>query len=206
MSAAEDRWDAVEGDLDETGVGTQAPTPTAPLPVREVDQRNGHAARARKQAAKPAGVAVNENGDVVRLSTSPLLIPEEKRCTAMTVRGERCKVGRMRGIAVCVFHSHLALTDETLAQIVTEEKPRLSPRAALKAVVQHRAEELAEGAVSGALDSDGAARTTAVLKLVDAVDPLVQQEAGLTLTAEGVGTASFRQLQGMVAQAASQLG
>jgi hypothetical protein len=170
--------------------------------VRPIDRQHRNGSRARKQAAASAGVAVNERGDVVRLSTSPLLIPEEKRCTAMTVKGERCKAGRMVGLAVCIFHSHLALTDETLAQIVTEEKPRLTPRAALKTVVALRAEELAEAAVSGALDADAGARTKAVLALVDATDPLVQEHASLTLSREGVEGASFTQLRALVAAAA----
>ena len=165
--------------------------------IREADRVNGHGARARRQAAKAAespGVVVDERGDVHRLTSTTLVVPEEKRCTAMTVRGERCKVGRMRGLAVCVFHSHLALTDETLASIATEEKPRLSPRAALKAVVALRAEELAEAAVTGALGSDGLAQTKAVLALVDAVDPLVTTDSSITLTRDGVDSATYRQM------------
>lgn len=168
------------------------------MEIREVDRVNGHAARARRQAAKAdesPGVVVDERGDVHRLTSTTLVIPEEKRCTAMTVRGERCKVGRMRGLQVCVFHSHLALADDTLALIATEEAPRLSPRQALKAVVAHRAEELAQAAVSGALESDGLAQTRAVLALVDAVDPLAQEAGSITLTREGVESASYSQMR-----------
>lgn len=180
-------------------------------PVRDVDRRNGNAARARRQAAKVPQTTVDEHGNVVLTAASPLLVPAEKRCTAMTLKGERCKVGRMQGLQVCIFHSHLALGDATLAQIVTEEKPRLSPRRALEAVVQHRADELAQAAVSGALDSDGATRTKAVLALVDAVDPLRTEEATMTLTADGVQSMSMRQLlqvagHSNVAEAAQALG
>ena len=166
-------------------------------PVREVDQRNGHAARARKQAAQAARgeVIEDEQGNVHRTTSTTLVIPEEKRCTAMTVRGTRCKVGRMRGLQVCVFHSHLALDDDALAGIATDEAPRLSPRQALKAVVALRAEELAQAAVAGALDADGLSGTRAVLALVDAVDPLVQEQATLTLTRDAMSTATYAQMR-----------
>ena len=165
--------------------------------IREVDQRNGHAARARQQAARAEDPRVieDEAGNVHRTTSTTLVIPEEKRCTAMTVRGSRCKVGRMRGLQVCVFHSHLALEDEALAELATTEKPRLSPRQALKAVVALRADELAQAAVGGALDADGLSQTRAVLALVDAVDPLVQTEATLTLTREGMATATYAQMR-----------
>jgi hypothetical protein len=164
--------------------------------VRPVDREHGHAARARRQAERAADPRVIEaaDGSVHRTTSTTLVIPEEKRCTAMTVRGSRCKVGRMRGLQVCVFHSHLALADDALATLADGQKPRLSPREALKAVVQLRADELAQAAVSGALDAADQNRTRAVLALVDAVDPLVTIEGGLTLTAEGMQTASYRQL------------
>jgi hypothetical protein len=165
-------------------------------PVREVDRRNGNAARARKQAAKPSEVIEAADGSIHRLKATSLVIPEEKRCKAMTVHGERCKVGKMRGLEVCVFHAHRALSDDALAQIADPEvKPRLSPRAALKAVVALRAEELAGAAVDGALSADGANRTRAVLSLVDATDPLVTEEASITLSREGAQTANWRQLR-----------
>jgi hypothetical protein len=167
-------------------------------PVREVDRRNGNAARARKQALKEPGVIEAADGSIHRHKATSLVIPEEKRCQAITVRGERCKVGKMRGLNVCVFHAHSALSDDALATIADlEAKPRLSPRKALKAVVGLKAQELAEAAVGGALDSSGIGATRAVLALVDAVDPLVAEEATLTLTSEGVETASLRQLRQM---------
>ena len=163
-------------------------------PVRDVDRRNGNAARARRQAAAAPRVVEDEAGNVHRQTSTSLVIPDEKRCTAMTVAGARCKVGRMRGLAVCVFHSHLALTDETLGQIVDGTKPRLSPRKALQAVVAMNAEALAEAAVANALDADGLAGTRAVLALVDAVDPLVTEGKTLTLTREGMATATYEQM------------
>jgi len=167
-------------------------------PVREVDREHRNGARARRQAAKAesAGVVEDEAGNVHRLKATTLVIPEERRCTAMTVRGTRCKVGRMRGLEVCVFHSHLALTDDTLAALVDQDaKPRLSPRRALQAVVQLRAEELAEAAVGGALESDGARATSAVISLLDAVDPLVTEGSTVTLTRQGMEDASYAQLR-----------
>jgi hypothetical protein len=164
-------------------------------PVREVDRRNGNAARARRQAAATSAVVEDADGNVHRTTSTTLVIPEDKRCTAMTVAGARCKVGRMRGLTVCVFHSHLALADETLAQIATDEKPRLSPRQALKAVVALRAEALAEAAVTGALEADGIGATRAVLALVDATDPLVLESSSVTLTREGIDAATFAQMR-----------
>jgi hypothetical protein len=163
--------------------------------VREVDLANRNGARARKQAAQSAGVIEDADGNVHRLTATALVIPEEKRCVAMTVRGERCKAGRMRGLQVCTFHSHLALADETLREIVGDGKPRLTPRKALQAVVALRAEELAQAAVGGALDAGGSRSTSAVLALVDAVDPLVSEQATLSFTAEGVERASYVQLR-----------
>jgi hypothetical protein len=177
-----------------TADGAERSSPTNP--VREVDRRNGNAARARRQAAKPSEVIVDDEGNVHRTKAVSLVVPEEKRCIALTVHGERCKVGKMRGMEVCVFHAHRALSNDTLAQIADPEvKPRLSPRKALKAVVALRAEELAMAAVGGALDSDGIAATRAVLALVDAVDPLVQEEQSLTLSREGAETATWKQLK-----------
>src|SRR6478736_789625 len=165
-------------------------------PVREADRRNGNAARARKQAAKPPRVIEAEDGSIHRTKAVSLVIPEEKRCTSLTVRGERCRAGKMRGLEVCIFHAHNALSDDTLAQIADPEvKPRLSPRTALKAVVALRAEELAMAAVGGALQAEGLSGTRAVLALVDAVDPLVTEEATLTLSKEGAEQATWRQLR-----------
>jgi hypothetical protein len=166
---------------------------------REVDVRNGNASRARRQAEAKPLVVEDADGNVHRTKAVSLVIPEEKRCVAMTVHGRRCRVGRMRGLEVCVFHSHLALTDEGLSSLADGKTPRLSPRAALKAVVALRAEELAEGAVSGALQSDGANRTRAVLALVDATDPLVTEEAQITLSREGAETATWKQLRAVFA-------
>jgi hypothetical protein len=165
-------------------------------PVREVDRRNGNAARARRKAAKQPEVLEDDEGNVHRLKAVSLVIPEEKRCKALTVHGVRCKVGKMRGMEVCVFHAHTALSDDTLALIADPEvKPRLSPRAALKAVVALRAEELAVVAVGNALEAEGLQATRAVLALVDAVDPLATEEASLTLTTEGAHEATFKQLR-----------
>jgi len=166
-------------------------------PVRPIDREHGNAARARRQAARaeePRTIEADD-GSVHRLTSTSLVVPEEKRCTATTVRGTRCKVGRMRGLAVCVFHSHLALTDDALADLADGTKPRLSPREALKAVVALRADDLAQAAVGGALEADGVAATRAVLALVDAVDPLASEQATLTLTREGMETATLSQLR-----------
>jgi hypothetical protein len=167
----------------------------APDPVREVDRRNGNAARARKQAAKQSLVHTDAAGNVHREKATTLVIPEEKRCRAMTVRGARCRVGKMRGMEVCVFHVHTALTDEKLLTLADPEvKPRLSPRKALKAVVALRAEELAEAAVTGALSSEGGNRTAAVLKLIDSVDPVVITEETVSFSPEGAEKATWKQL------------
>jgi hypothetical protein len=166
-------------------------------PVREIDREHRNGARARRQAARADASPVVEDadGNVHRTTATSLVIPEEKRCVATTVRGSRCKVGRMRGLQVCIFHSHLALADEQLGGLADGEHPRLSPRAALKAVVALRADELAQAAVGGALAADGANRTRAVLSLVDATDPLVTEEATLTLSRDGAEQATWRQLQ-----------
>lgn len=172
--------------------GSETP---APDPVREIDRRNGNAARARKQALKEPEMIEDEDGNVHRSKAVSLAIPEEKRCKALTVRGERCKAGKMRGMEVCVFHGHRALSDDTLALIADPEvKPRLTPRKALQAVVALRAEELAEGAVSGALAAEGSSRTKAVLALIDSVDPQVQTEETVVFTPEGARTATWKQL------------
>jgi hypothetical protein len=165
-------------------------------PVRETDRRNGHAARAVKQAERAADPRVieDEDGNVHRTTSTTLVIPEEKRCEATTVRGTRCRVGRMRGLRFCVFHGHLAATDEALVSAVADERPRLSPRRALQRVVEQRADQLAEAAVGAALDAEGLSGTRAVLALVDAVDPLVSEGATLTLTEEGVKNATYTQL------------
>jgi len=166
-------------------------------PVRDVDRRNGHAARARQQAARAEAprVVEDEAGNVHRTTSTTLVIPEEKRCEATTVRGTRCRVGRMRGLRFCVFHGHLAATDEALVSAVADEKPRLSPRRALQRVVEQRADALAEAAVGGALDADGLSATRAVLALVDAVDPLQAEGGSFTLTPEGVEAATYTQLR-----------
>lgn len=166
-------------------------------PVREADRRNGHVARARQQAerALTSPVVEDEHGNVHRTTSTTLVIPEEKRCEATTVRGTRCRVGRMRGLRFCVFHGHLAATDEVLAAAVTDEPPRLSPRRALQRVVEQRAGELAEAAVGAALDAEGLSGTRAVLALVDAVDPLQTEGGSLTLTPEGIEAATYTQLR-----------
>ena len=101
----------------------------------------------------------------------------------------------MRGLRFCVFHGHLAATDEALVSAVADEKPRLSPRRALQRVVEQRADALAEAAVGGALDADGLSATRAVLALVDAVDPLQAEGGSFTLTPEGVEAATYTQLR-----------
>jgi hypothetical protein len=172
--------------------GSETPSPD---PVREVDRRNGNAARARKQAAKPPSVVEDAQGNVHRSKAVSLVIPEEKRCKAMTVRGTRCRVGKMRGMEVCVFHVHTALSDASLATLADPEvKPRLSPRKALQAVVALRAEELAEGAVSGALSAEAGNRTRAVLALIDSVDPVVLTEETVSFSPEGARNATWKQL------------
>ena len=137
---------------------------------------------------------VDEAGNVHRLTATTLVIPEEKRCVAMTVRGERCKAGRMKALQVCIFHSHLALDNATLGRIADGQAPRLSPRKALQAVVNLRSEELATAAVAGALSSENQNATKAVLSLLDAVDPLVATEERVEFTPEGASTASWRTL------------
>jgi hypothetical protein len=165
----------------------------ASIPTRKVAQK---ARQKRQDALAEAGTNVVEDadGNVHRTKATTLVIPEGKRCTAMKVNGDRCKAGKMRGIEVCIFHSHLALTDDTLARLSSGEEPRLSPRKALKAVVALRAEELAEGAVSGALEAEGSNRTKAILSLIDSVDPLVQTEEMVTFSPEGAERASYKQL------------
>lgn len=167
-------------------------------PLREVDLRNGNKARALRQRAalSEPRVVEDEEGNVHRTQKTSLLIPEEKRCKAITVHGVRCRVGKMRGMEVCVFHAHHALSDDALASIADEEtKPRLSPRKALKAVVALKGQQLAEAAVEGALSADGANRTRAVLALVDAVDPLQTEEQTITLSREGAATATWSQMK-----------
>jgi hypothetical protein len=170
--------------------------PVDQFSLREVDKRNGNASRARRQHEAEPRVVEAPDGSIHRTKAVSLVIPEEKRCQALTVRGERCRAGKMRGMEVCIFHAHRALSDDALATLADPEaKPRLSPRKALKAVVALRAEDLAEAAVGGALDSNGIAATRAVLALVDAVDPLEQQEQQITLSREGVGEMSLKQLR-----------
>jgi hypothetical protein len=163
--------------------------------VREVDRRNGNAARARRQAQEAPRVTEDEHGNVIRSTATALVIPEEKRCTALTIRGERCKAGRMRGLSYCTFHAHKALDDEALIAQAGNGKPRLTPRKALQHVVQQQADQLADAAVRGALSTEGPRATSAVLALVDAVDPLVQTEERLDLTSEGMTNASYKQLR-----------
>lgn len=158
----------------------------------------GHAsnrARDERQAAAEPGVIEAEDGSVHRLTATTLVIPEEKRCIATTVRGARCKAGRMSGYTVCVFHSHQALTSEGLQALADGTKPHLTPRAALKNAVQLQAIPLADAAVRGALETDGPRATSAVLALVDAVDPLVSEEATLSMTEDGLRGASLKQLR-----------
>jgi hypothetical protein len=104
----------------------------------------------------------------------------------------------MRGLEVCVFHAHRALSDDSLADIATDPdvvRPRLSPRKALKAVVALRAEELAMVAVGSALSESGGAATRAVLALVDAVDPLMTEAGSVTLSREGAESATWSQMR-----------
>lgn len=189
-----------ESEADGIPVSLLAGEPGAELladPVREVDRRNGNASRARRQALKEPEMVEDEAGNVHHVKAVSLAIPEEKRCQALTVHGVRCKAGKMRGMEVCVFHSHRALSDDALATIADKNgvEPRLTPRKALKAVVALRAGELAEAAVGGALAAEGANRTRAVLALVDAVDPLVTEEGSITLSREGAATATWSQMR-----------
>ena len=141
---------------------------------------------------------IEEEDGSIHLKAKSLVIPEEKRCTSLTVHGRRCRSGKMRGMEVCVFHAHRALTDDALASIADPEvKPRLTPRKALQAVVALRAGELAEAAVGGALSADGISATRAVISLIDSVDPLVQAEETMTLSREGAETATYRQLRAL---------
>jgi hypothetical protein len=174
-----------------------SPTTQGDFVLREVDRVNGNAARAARQhaALKEQRTVEDADGNVHNVTATSLVVPEEKRCKALTVHGRRCRVGKMRGMEVCVFHAHTALTDEGLATLADPEvKPRLTPRKALKAVVALRAEELATAAVDGALSENGARRTRAVLDLVDATDPLITEEASLTLSREGAESATWKQL------------
>jgi hypothetical protein len=50
-------------------------------------------------------------------------------------------------------------------------------------------------AVGSALSESGGAATRAVLALVDAVDPLVTEQAGITLTSEGAESATWSQMR-----------
>lgn len=168
--------------------------------VRAVDKRNGNGARAirqRRKALSEPGVVEDAEGNVHRTKATSLVIPEEKRCKAMTVHGARCRVGKMRGLDVCIFHAHTALGDQALEGIAAdpdEVRPRLSPRKALKARAALRADEMAEAAVDGAVSAAPRDGGRAILAVIDSVDPLVTEETTFTLSREGVDGASFKQL------------
>jgi hypothetical protein len=125
------------------------------------------------------------------------VVPEEKRCEATTSRGLRCKAPKLRGLRVCMFHGHLAHDDERLLALADPSpsgKPRLSPRRATQAVAEMRAGEIAVAAVDGALKAASKDGGRSLLALVDAVDPMREESATLTITADEVGALSFGEL------------
>jgi len=158
-------------------------------------QRKDNADRSERQAARSTTVE-DSRGSVRKPRSTTLLVPLEKRCEALTTRGARCKAPKLRGLKVCMFHGHLANDDERLAALADPEgSPPLSPRRALKAVAALRAGEIAVEAVAGALaraPSDGGA---SLIRLVDAVDPVVETTTTLRLsTPSDVDALSFAEL------------
>lgn len=162
---------------------------------------DSNVARARRQASKPAGHQETTEGDVVEAVPRSLVIPEGKRCQALTARGTRCKAPKLRGLRVCMFHGHLATDDERLLALADPDplaKPRLSPRKALKAVAELRAGEMAVRAVEGALTASARDGGRAVLGILDAVDPLTEERRTLDLTPDGVATLSLSEIRSIL--------
>jgi len=166
--------------------------PTGLKPAQE-DQ---NPSRRRRQATQTSRTVEDDAGSVRKPRATTLLVPEEKRCEALTTRGARCKAPRLRGLRVCMFHGHLAADDERLQALADPEgvSPPLSPRRALKAVAALRAGEMAVKAVDGALTASERDGGAALLRVVDAVDPQREETATLHLTADSVGTLSFADL------------
>ena len=138
-------------------------------------RRSDSVSRSKRQAARPSRQVEDPRTKAVRKPrASTLVVPEEKRCEALTTLGARCKAPRLRGLKVCMFHGHLATDDERLATLADPkgQNPPLSPRRALKAVAALRAGELAVAAVAGALAKAPDDGGRALLALVDAVDPV----------------------------------
>jgi len=159
------------------------------------EQRSDAVLRSERQAARSSTVE-DDAGSVRKPRATTLLVPEDKRCEALTTRGLRCKAPKLRGLRVCMFHGHLAADDERLQALADPEgvSPPLSPRRALKAVAALRAGEMAVKAVDGALTASERDGGAALLRVVDAVDPQREETATLHLTADSVGTLSFADL------------
>ena len=180
---------SVEEQAELAGIGPKGPTRAAPK------QRSDNAARSRRQAASSRTV-VDGAGSVRKPRATTLMVPEEKRCEALTTLGARCKAPRLRGLKVCMFHGHLANDDERLAALADPlAHPPLSPRKALKAVAAIRAGEIAVSAVAGALAKAPDDGGRALLALVEAVDPVEVTTTTMTLsTPSDVDGLSFAQL------------
>lgn len=158
-------------------------------------QRADSVKRSERQAASSRTV-VDGAGSVRKPRATTLLVPEDKRCEALTTLGARCKAPRLRGLKVCMFHGHLAADDERLAALADPlGSPPLSPRRALKAVAALRAGEIAVEAVAGALAAAPRDGGASLLRLVDAVDPVVETTTTLRLDSPAsVDGLSFAQL------------
>ena len=169
---------SVEEQAAMAGVGPKGPR--RPPIVRRSDS----VARSERQAARPSRQVEDPHTKAVhKPRATTLVVPEEKRCQALTTLGARCKAPRLRGLKVCMFHGHLAADDERLAALADPEgsAPPLSPRRALKAVAAIRAGEIAVSAVAGALERAPAGRGASLLRLVDAVDPVVETTTTIRL-------------------------
>lgn len=168
---------------------------TAPKGLKAA-QPDQNGPRGRRQAAQTPRTVEDDTGSVRKPRATSLVVPEEKRCEALTARGARCKAPRLRGLRVCMFHGHLASDDERLVALADPEgsAPRLSPRKALKAVAEIRAGEMAVRAVDGALTASQRDGGAALLRVVDAVDPQREESARLTVSADEVGNLSFSEL------------
>jgi hypothetical protein len=161
-----------------------------------IERRSDSVARSKRQAASSRTVE-DGAGSVRKPRATTLLVPEEKRCEALTTLGARCKAPRLRGLKVCMFHGHLAADDERLAALADPKgsAPPLSPRRALKAVAALRAGEIAVEAVAGALAAAPRDGGASLLRLVDAVDPVVETTTTLRLTSPSeVDGLSFAEL------------
>lgn len=183
-----------EGDLE---AALDALPETSPKVWKKAPE-DSNPSRRRAQGARPSSGQVLEDGSVLRKAAVPSMIPEGKRCEALTVRGSRCKAAKLRGLRVCMFHGHLAGDDERLAALADPSpeasSPTLKPRQALRAVAQLRAGEMAVAAVSGALSSANRDGGRAVLSILDAVDPLAEQSAELLLSEAEIMAAPLSRL------------